>query len=155
MSSFSSFKNNFSSGVSFLRRRLSASDLNDDMADDFHKVNQSQQSQQHQQSHQHPGQGQGQGQGVPGVPGGSRRGPSAPTSPSTVDSLSSFAKDLAPSKATVDSISSFAKGLLQSATGGGSSTTSPAHSGQQRSPTAAGRDRYKILLVIDNDHTDW
>ena len=137
--SFSSFKNNFSSGVSYLRRRLSASDLNDEMSEDFQKtIASSQQSPPHSVAQ------------PPLV--GSRKGPSAPTSPSTVDSLSSFAKDLAPSKATVDSISSFAKGLLQSATG--STTVSPAH-GQQRSPTSHGKDHCKILLVIDDDHTDW
>ena len=119
------FKDNFSSGVNFLRRRFSSSDLQEDLQ---------QEAMMQQQQHHHPGQQQQQ-QGPPQDPsapyGGQpnvaalRRPPmtSAPTSPSM----------------------SAMQGMIRAAT----NVVSPA---QKSSPA---RDKCKILFIIDEPHTDW
>ena len=106
--SFSSFRDNFSSGVTYLRRRFSSNDLQSDFQDEVQSV-------------APPG---------PPVPG-TRKGPS-PSAPSS------------PSKAS-GSGGGFARSIFSAMTSGGNSVGKMVYS----------KDRYKCLLVIDDQHTDW
>lgn len=130
--SYSSFRDNISSGVNFLRRRFSSSDLHDDLGSSSSGVSSSDPTRQQSASGQQYGSsvaavsdtssaGIGQQRRIPPGPSGGQSQFGAGSSGVGVGSMG------------------VARGPLQ----------------QQDPRTSPNRDRTKLLLVIDEPHVDW
>ncbi|GAB1610018.1 synapsin-like, partial, partial [Argonauta hians] len=117
---------NFSTGVSFLRRRFSSGDLQGELRD-AQEQGQAQLLQQHQQQQQQQQGGGAGGAGGPVLPLRKGPSPSAPSSPSRTSAAVGIAKGIFSSSAAA----------------------------QQQQRSGVNKDRCKTLLIIDDPHTDW